>query len=68
MKAVGLRACLNPRSAPGEVTLLDLVRATDPFILSRSNGATRLERAVALRRQQLGSRIQSLSPEDAEPS
>ena len=32
LTAAGLRARLSPWPAPGEVALLDLVRATDPFM------------------------------------
>ena len=32
LTAAGLRAWLSPWPAPGEVALLDLVRATDPFM------------------------------------
>ena len=34
LTAVGLRAWLSPWPAPGEVALLDLIRATDPFMYS----------------------------------
>ena len=32
LTAVGLRVWIDPWPAPGEVTLLDLVRATDPLM------------------------------------